>query len=97
MDQLWKRKDVAARVDPAPENRKPTTRGDHETNSVADAHLTFADSDHGADKEEEPETDSSPMGCTKNLGRFLSTERICSCRSSAVSSARSFGLRLCRW
>src|SRR5262249_28536741 len=37
------------------------------------------------------------MGCTKDLGQGLSTERICSCQSDAGGSARSSRLRPCSW
>jgi hypothetical protein len=37
------------------------------------------------------------LGCTKDLGQGLSTERICSCQSDAGSSARSSRLRPCSW
>ena len=37
------------------------------------------------------------LGCTKDLGQGLSTERICLCQSGAGSSARSSRLRPCRW
>jgi hypothetical protein len=37
------------------------------------------------------------VGCSKDLGQFLSIERISSCPRSAGSSVRSSRLRPCRW